>query len=80
MIARGGQMKKWMKTTISDFAGRFKDPVMREAFLEMWIPEFSVFFMMFALDIFIIKMPGILSAAPAHVGGNGKSVYLLGRN
>lgn len=58
MIAKGGQMKKWMKTTIADFAGRFKDPVMREAFLEMWIPEFSIFFMMFALGYLHNKNAG----------------------
>jgi phytoene dehydrogenase-like protein len=42
------KLKKWMKTTGSEFAGRFSDPVLQEAFKEMWIPDFSILFMMFA--------------------------------
>jgi phytoene dehydrogenase-like protein len=47
MAVNGKNLKKWMKTTISDFTERLKDPVLKDAFTEMWIPEFSMFFMLF---------------------------------
>ncbi|MEE4177525.1 MAG: NAD(P)/FAD-dependent oxidoreductase [Bacteroides sp.] len=40
-------MKRWMNITTDDFAGRFKDPLLREAFVEMWLPGFSMLFMFF---------------------------------
>ncbi len=46
-IKNGRKMQKWMKTTIVDFAARLKDPLLSEAFKEAWIPEFSMFFMLF---------------------------------
>ncbi len=47
LLTKGLEMRKWMKTTAIEFAKRFKDPVLREALQEMWIPEFSMFFMLF---------------------------------
>jgi phytoene dehydrogenase-like protein len=41
------RMKELMKTSMESFSDRFEDPLLREAFKEMWIPEFSVFFMLF---------------------------------
>ena len=32
---------------MKSFAGEFKDPMLREAFREMWVPEFSMLFMLF---------------------------------
>ena len=46
-IRNGKSMQKWMKTSCADFASRFKDPVLRKAFDEMWLPQFSMFFMLF---------------------------------
>lgn len=46
-IANGKKMQDWMKLTSDDFAKRFKDPMMAEAFRQMWIPEFSMMFMLF---------------------------------
>jgi len=46
-IRNGKKMQQWMKITCKDFADRFKDPLLRKAFEEMWIPEFSMFFMLF---------------------------------
>ena len=40
-------MQEWMKTTCENFSHRFKDPLLREAFKEMWVPEFSMLFMLF---------------------------------
>ncbi len=48
MAVKGRKMTRWMKTTIIDFTARLKDPVLKEAFRELWIPEFSLFFMLFA--------------------------------
>ena len=47
LATKGREMRKWMKISTSEFAMRFKDPVLREALLEMWFPEFSMFFMFF---------------------------------
>jgi phytoene dehydrogenase-like protein len=46
-VKHGKKMQEWMKITCENFSQRFKDPLLREAFREMWIPEFSMFFMLF---------------------------------
>lgn len=46
-IGNGKKMQQSMKITAESFSEQFKDPLLREAFREMWIPEFSVFFMHF---------------------------------
>ena len=46
-IKKGKKMKEWMNLTCEDFSNQFKDPLLREAFKEMWVPEFSMFFMLF---------------------------------
>jgi phytoene dehydrogenase-like protein len=47
IMTKGRKMQEWMKTTCENFSQRFKDPLLREAFKEMWVPEFSMFFMLF---------------------------------
>jgi phytoene dehydrogenase-like protein len=47
MATKGKEMQKWMKVTTADFSARFKDPVIRQALLDMWFPEFSMLFMFF---------------------------------
>lgn len=46
-LFNAGTMKKWMNLTAADFSKRFTDPVLRDAFMQIWIPEFSMFFMLF---------------------------------
>jgi len=46
-LSNGKKLKEWMNTTAGDFAKRFKDPMMAEAFRQMWVPEFSMVFMLF---------------------------------
>jgi len=46
-VTKGKQMQYWMKVTGKEFADGFKDPDLRNAFSEMWIPEFSILFMFF---------------------------------
>jgi len=45
----GKKMKEWMKITCKEFSERFKDPLIREAINEIWIPDFSIFFMLFTM-------------------------------
>ncbi|MDD4873061.1 MAG: NAD(P)/FAD-dependent oxidoreductase [Kiritimatiellae bacterium] len=40
-------LQKFLKTTTADFVLKFKDPMIREALREMWVPEFSMFFILF---------------------------------
>lgn len=46
-ILKGSKLQQWMKTTAKDFSVRFKDPLLSEAFREMWFPDFSMLFMLF---------------------------------
>lgn len=43
----GSKMKSWINITGNEFCKRIKDPLLKQAFREMWIPEFSMFFMLF---------------------------------
>ena len=46
-MSKGKKMQYWMKTSCATFSDRFKDPLLKEAFREMWVPEFSMFFVLF---------------------------------
>lgn len=46
-IIRGRKIQRWMKVTSEEFITRLKDPLLKKAFEEMWIPEFSMLFMLF---------------------------------
>jgi phytoene dehydrogenase-like protein len=46
-VLNGKFMKEWMQLTSQEFAKQFKDPLLGEAFMQMWIPEFSMLFMLF---------------------------------
>lgn len=46
-IINSKKMKEWMNITCEGFSMEFKDPMLREAFREMWLPEFSIIFMLF---------------------------------
>jgi phytoene dehydrogenase-like protein len=52
------KIRKYMQTTTQEFADRLKSPLLREAFLEMWYPEFSLFFMMFTFAYMHQKLAG----------------------
>ena len=43
----GNAFREWTKVTGKEFADRFRDPLLREAFRELWVPEFSVVFLLF---------------------------------
>lgn len=46
-VTKGKKLKNWMNTTCDSFASEFSDPLIREAIREMWVPEFSMLFMLF---------------------------------
>ena len=41
------RMKKWLKITAGEFSERFKDPLLKAAMKEIWMPEFSMLLMCF---------------------------------
>jgi phytoene dehydrogenase-like protein len=41
------KIRTYMNTTIQAFADCLKSPLLKQAFLDMWFPEFGLFFMMF---------------------------------
>lgn len=43
----GREFRKWTNVTGEQFASRFTDPLLRQAFREIWIPEFSMVFLFF---------------------------------
>lgn len=51
-------VKRWMNTTAEEFSERFKDPMLRHAFRELWFPEFSVIFVMFTFAFLHNKNAG----------------------
>jgi phytoene dehydrogenase-like protein len=46
-VTKGKALREWMNLSAAEFATRFQDPVLCEAFREMWFPEFSMFFLLF---------------------------------
>jgi len=46
-VTKGKKFREWTTITGEAFANRFHDPLLREAFREIWIPEFSMLFMLF---------------------------------
>ena len=57
-LTKGKDMRRWMDTTAAQFAQSFQDPLLREAFNELWFPEFSVFFIMFTFSYLNNKNAG----------------------
>jgi phytoene dehydrogenase-like protein len=49
MVRKAADLQIWLRTTAEEFADRFADPLIRQALLEMWFPEFSMFFVLFTL-------------------------------
>jgi phytoene dehydrogenase-like protein len=58
LLPRMKRLQKYMKTSAQDFADQLKSPLLRQAFLEMWFPEFSLFFMMFTFAYMHQKLAG----------------------
>ncbi len=50
-----GQMQKWSKLTVGELAGRFRSPLLRDALLHLFEPDFSVFYMILSQMGFMYK-------------------------
>lgn len=46
-LINGRKFMKYMKISAAEFADQFKDPLLKAALREMWMPEFSILFMFF---------------------------------
>jgi phytoene dehydrogenase-like protein len=57
-ILNGKKMQYWMKTTAEKFSEQFKDPLLREVIKEMWVPEFSMLFVLFTFSYLHNKNAG----------------------
>jgi phytoene dehydrogenase-like protein len=47
--SKGKELQKWMNITTREYVKRFKDPLLRQALEDVWVPEFSQLFMLFTL-------------------------------
>jgi phytoene dehydrogenase-like protein len=74
-ISNGKKMKEWMNTTAEDYAKRFKDPMMAEAFRQMWVPEFSMLFMLFTFAYLHNKNAGYPIGGSRPMAGALESRY-----
>ncbi len=52
------EFQRWMKLTATEFARRFKNPILKKAFEEMWLPEFSMLFLLFTFAYLHTKNAG----------------------
>lgn len=53
-----GLLRKWFKISMRDFAARFKNPLLREAFSSMWFPEVPVLFTLMTISLLHKKTAG----------------------
>ena len=53
-----GSMRKWGRMTMTDFARRFKNPLLRAAWEEVWMPEFSSVFILMTIALMHQKRAG----------------------
>ncbi len=49
-LVNGRKLNYWMKTTTEEYLPKIKDPVLRDAFRELWMPDFPLFFMLFTFS------------------------------
>jgi phytoene dehydrogenase-like protein len=49
ILPRMRTFMKWIKTTPRELAGRFSDPLLQRAIKEMWLEDFSIFFVFMTL-------------------------------
>jgi phytoene dehydrogenase-like protein len=57
-VTKGKAFQEWMKISTYEFTQGFKDPILRDAFQEMWLPEFSIFFILFTFGFLHKKNAG----------------------
>jgi phytoene dehydrogenase-like protein len=55
MLPLMGQISKWQKTTVSALAKGFQSPLLQEALINLWSPDFSALFMFATLGFMYKK-------------------------
>jgi phytoene dehydrogenase-like protein len=58
LLTNGKQFKKWGKTTPLEFTARLSDPMLKDAINELWLPDFSMLFMLFTFSYLHKKNAG----------------------
>ena len=58
MLPYLGDFRKWGKMTMVDLGMRFKNPLLREAWQQIWFPEFSSIFMLMTIGFMHQKKAG----------------------
>jgi len=58
MFPHLGAMRRWGRLTMTDFARRFKNPLLRNAWEQVWMPEFSSVFMLMTIAMMHKKTSG----------------------
>jgi phytoene dehydrogenase-like protein len=49
-LLNGRKLQYWMKTTTLEYLPKIKDPLLRDALNELWMPDFPLFFMLFTFS------------------------------
>ena len=49
-LLNGRKLNYWMKTTTAEFVPKIKDPELKDALGELWMPEFPLFFLLFTFS------------------------------
>jgi phytoene dehydrogenase-like protein len=57
-LTNGKKFKVWGKTTPREFTARLSDPMLKDAFNELWLPDFSMLFMLFTFSYLHKKNAG----------------------
>jgi phytoene dehydrogenase-like protein len=74
-----GEFKKWGKITMKEFAGRFQNALLREAWLLFWPPELSSVFLLMTLGWMHAKNAGYVIGGSLELALNmEKRYYELG--
>jgi len=58
MLPHWRKLPKWVSISMQDFADRFKNPLLREALLSIWPPEFPTMFVMMTIAWMHMKTAG----------------------
>lgn len=58
LLTKGRKLRTWMNTPTEEFVQRIKDPMLAQALKEIWVPEFSVYFVFFTFAFLHMKNAG----------------------
>jgi phytoene dehydrogenase-like protein len=74
-----GEMQKWGKQTIKDFAERFQNPALKEAWMAIWPADFSSIFMVYTFAWMAAKNAGYIIGGSMELSlAMEKRYYALG--